>query len=139
MLVHSHPFAHVLRFERELDRLFDRPFGVSRAAAGAPLAVLPDADGVTVRAELPGVDPAAIQVNVENRVLTIGAERPVVQRQGGRTLLQERTTGAFTHTLRLADELDAEAISASAEHGVLTLRIPKRAEARPRKVNVQVS
>jgi HSP20 family protein len=141
MLVHTHPFTEVFRLERELERVFGRAFGAdpARAAQHAPLTMLPDADGVTLRAELPGVDPATIEIAVEDRVLTISAERPALRRENGQPRLQERRVGAFRQVLQLADDLDADAITAHAEHGVLTVRVPKRAEAKPRKVVVQVS
>ena len=142
MLVQWYPFADVSRFERDVARIVNRRFDFEPAGAAtgaAPVAVRADAEGVTVRAELPGVDPAAITLSVEGRVLTINAEREADKRENGRTRLQERTYGAFTHALHLADGLDAAAISAKAEHGVLTVRIPKRAEAKPRRIEVKVS
>jgi HSP20 family protein len=142
MLVRSYPFADFMTLERDLDRLVGRAFNVARPSpvtAAAPFVALPDAEGVTVRAELPGVDPAAIAITVENHVLSISAERPVEKREGGRTQLQERRFGAFSQSLRLADDLDAESVSAKAEDGVLTVRIAKRAEAKARQIEVNVS
>jgi HSP20 family protein len=142
MLVRSHPFANFFTLERDFDRIVERTFGFNRAvpaSAVAPVAVTPDADGVTVRAELPGVDPASITLAVENQVLTISAERCAEKRENGLPQLQERRYGTFTQALRLADDLDAAAITAKAEHGVLTVRIPKRAEAKPRQIEVKVS
>ena len=142
MLVHSHPFADFLRLDRDLDRLFGISSTVNRplpATLGSPVAVLPDADGVTVRAELPGVEPAAINISVENRVLTITAERPVVARDNGRLRLQERRSGAFSYAVRLSEELDPESVTAKAEHGVLAVRIAKRPAAKPRQIEVKVS
>ncbi|MDX2170528.1 MAG: Hsp20/alpha crystallin family protein [Deltaproteobacteria bacterium] len=142
MLVHSHPFADFLRLDRDLDRFFGRGFGFGRALPASlesPVAVVPDNDGVSLRAELPGVDPAAITLTVEDRVLTISAERPAPTRENSRTRLQERRSGTFTYAVRLADDLDAESISARAEHGVLTVRIAKRAEVKPRQIEVKVS
>ena len=128
--------------QRDVDDVFRRAFGFDRLA-GAPAAsaleVLPDADGVTVRAELPGVDPAAIAIGVEGRTLTIKAERNAEKRENGAYQLRERPYGALSHAFRLSDDLDAEAISAEAKHGVLTVRIPKRAEAKPRQIEVKVN
>jgi HSP20 family protein len=122
--------------QRDVDDLF-RAFGFDwPAPSAAPVAVSRDADGVTVRAELPGVDPANIAIGVEGRTLTITAERTPEQRQGGVHQLRERAYGTFKRTLRLSDDLDADAISAEAKHGVLTVRIPMRAEAKPRQIAV---
>lgn len=145
MLVHvrSPRSAHgTWSLQREVDDVFRRAFGFDRLAA-APAAsaieVRPDADGVTVRAELPGVDPAAIAINVEGRTLTIKAERHDEKREKGAYQLRERVYGSFTHAFRLSDDLDADAVSAEAKHGVLTVRVPKRAEAKPRQIEVKVS
>lgn len=127
--------------EREVDSIFQRAFGLDwpSAPAGSAFEVLPDADGVTVRAELPGVDPAAVAITVEGRALTISAERKGEEHQSGAYRLRERAYGQFSRTLRLADDLDADNISADAKHGVLTVRIPKRAEAKPRQIEVKVA
>lgn len=128
----------VRALQRDLDELFRAVgFGGSLAApAHAPVSVARDADGVTVRAEVPGIEPAAIAVSVEGRTLTISAERPAEQRQKGAYQLRERAYGKLSHTVRLSDDLDADAISAEARHGVLTVRIPTRAEAKPRQIAV---
>ena len=86
-----------------------------------------------------GVDPAAIAISAEGRTLTIRAERAPEERQNGTYQVRERAYGAFSRTLRLSDDLDVDGISAEARHGVLTVRIPKRAEAKPRQIAVTVS
>jgi HSP20 family protein len=142
MFFHRYPFDHFAAAERDVDHLLRRTFAVGRSRTApftTPLTTTADADGVTVRAELPGIDPAGISVSVEDRVLTIRAERQAEAREHGRTRVQERSYGAVTHAFRLAEDLDAEAISAKAEHGVLTVHIPKRAEAKPRQIPVQPS
>lgn len=126
--------------QREVDDVFRRAVGFDFAAAPASaLEVQPDADGVTVRAEVPGVDPAAITIGVEGRTLTITAERSAEPRENGAYQLRERTYGSFSHAFRLSDDLDAEAVTAEAKHGVLTVRIPKRPAAKPRQIEVKVS
>lgn len=145
MLVHvrdRRPARSAWSLQREVDDVFRRAFGFdvpSFAPAASALDVVPDADGVTVRAELPGVEPSAIAINVEGRTLTIKAERNAEKRENGSYQLRERAYGTFSHSFRLSDDLDAEAVSAEAKHGVLTLRIPKRAEAKPRQIEVKVS
>lgn len=144
MLVHvrrRRPVFDASALQRDVDALFraagfDRP---AAAAVHAPLTAHRDVDGVTVRAELPGVDPGAIAVTVEAGALTIRAERPAEQRQNGTYQLRERPCGTFSWAVRLADDLDADAVSAEAKHGVLTVRIPKRAEAKPRHIPVTAS
>lgn len=143
MLVHvrdRRPTHSAWGLQREVDDVFRRAFGFDRAVTpSSALEVQPDADGVTVRAELPGVDPAAITIGVEGRTLTIKAERSAEKRETGAYQLRERSYGAFSHSFRLSDDLDAEAVSAEAKHGVLTVRVPKRPEAKPRQIEVKVS
>jgi len=142
MLVRSYPFADFLPLERELDHLVTRTFGFPRAVqpnASAPVAITSDADGVTLRAELPGIDPAAVSIAVENHVLTISAESSTDKRENGQMRLRERRGGAFSQSLRLAEDLDADSISAASDNGVLTVRIPKRPEVKPRQITVKVS
>jgi len=145
MLVHvrdRRPSHDARNFQRDVDDVFRRAFGVDRFASvpfASALEVVPDADGVTVRAELPGVDPAEIKIDVEGRTLSIAGERTTEKRDNGAYQLRERAYGKFAQKLQLSDDLDADAISAEAKHGVLTLRIPKRPEAKPRQIEVKVS
>lgn len=143
MLVHvrdRHPLVDLRGFERDVDRIVRSAFGFDWPAPSAPaFSVVPDADGVTIRAELPGVDPNAVTIAVENRVLTLNAERSEEKRDAAGYRLRERTYGHFSHALRLADDLDADAVSAECRDGVLSVRIPKRAAAKPRQIEIKVA
>lgn len=145
MLVHvrdRRPAHSPWGLQRQVDDLFHRAFGFdwpTGAAAAAPFEVLPDADGVTIRAEVPGVEPSTIAVGVEGRTLTIKAERATEKRDNGTYQLRERAYGPFSHAFRLSDDLDPESITAEAKHGVLTVRIAKRAAAKPRQIEVAVA
>ena len=134
----------VRSLERDIDRIFNGAFGSALGFAwptrgNGAVEVTPDADGVTVRAELPGVDPAKISIGVDNRVLTIRAEREDAKRENGRYRLRERAHGTFSYSVRLGADLDVDAVSADSRHGVLTVRIPKRAAAKPRQIEIQTS
>jgi len=134
------PLVDVRTFDRDVDRIVRNALGVDAPAPAAPpFSVTPDADGVTVRAELPGVDPNAIRIAVENRVLTLTAARGTEPREPHGYRLRERTYGTFSHALRLSDELDADAVSAACRNGVLSVRIPKRAAIKPRQIEVKVA
>jgi HSP20 family protein len=85
--------------------------------------------------DLPGVQPETLDIDVERNVLTIKAERPA--RKGEwETLASERPTGLFSRQLVLGDNLDLEHVDADYEGGVLRLRVPVAAKARPRKVQI---
>jgi len=145
MLVHvreRHPRDDFSGLERDVDRIF-RSFwselGVPARSASFGYAVTPDAEGVTLRAEVPGVEPSAINIAVDGRTLTISGERTGEKRTDGQYRLRERSYGKFSRTFDLTDDLDANAIDASCREGVLTMRIPKRPEAKPRQIEVKTS
>ena len=134
MLMRTDPF-------RELDRLTQQVFGNSAGTWSRPTAMPMDAyrvgDSFVVAFDLPGVDPAAIDLDVERNVLTVKAERRPVQ-TGEHVEMQvaERPLGVFSRQLFLGDTLDADRIDASYESGVLTLRIPIAERAKPRKISI---
>ncbi|MET9350091.1 Hsp20/alpha crystallin family protein [Streptomyces termitum] len=87
--------------------------------------------------DLPGVDPDAIDIEIERNLLTVRAERrPLAQGDEVRTELSERPLGVFARRLLLADTLDPDGITATYEAGVLTLRIPLAERAGPRRISV---
>lgn len=131
----------LMRFDpfRELDRLTDEAFAATRPrTTPMPLDAYRDGERFFVTIDLPGVDPASIDVSVEKNVLTVSAERRIVRGEGQEWVVAERRPGTFTRQLFLGDTLDTDAIAARYEHGVLTLEIPVAEKAKPRKVQVNV-
>ncbi|HEU5470479.1 MAG TPA: Hsp20/alpha crystallin family protein [Actinophytocola sp.] len=134
MLMRTDPF-------RELDRLTQQVFGNTAGTWSRPTAMPMDAyragEEFVVAFDLPGVDPDAIELDVERNVLTVKAERRPVT-TGGNVEMQvaERPLGVFSRQLFLGDTLDTERINASYEAGVLTLRIPIAEKAKPRKITI---
>jgi HSP20 family protein len=87
--------------------------------------------------DLPGVDPDAIELDVERNVLTVKAERrPVAMGEHVEMQVSERPLGVFSRQLFLGDTLDMERIDAAYDAGVLTLRIPVAEKAKPRKIAI---
>lgn len=138
MLIRTDPF-------RELDRLTQQLFGIDDSVGTAarpammPMDAWRDGDNVHVELELPGVDPDAIDVDIDRNVVTVRAERPVDDQQTGpgvEQLAAERPRGVFSRQLVLGDNLDTEQISARYEAGVLRLEIPVAEQSKPRKVAV---
>ncbi|HEY3896044.1 MAG TPA: Hsp20/alpha crystallin family protein [Pseudonocardiaceae bacterium] len=132
MLMRTDPF-------RELDRLTHALFGTD-GTRSHPAAMPMDAyrqDGqFIVHFDLPGVDPASIDLNVERNVLTVKAERKTAHGEGVELQANERPRGVFTRQLFLGDTLDTDGVEASYDAGVLTLRIPVAQKAKPRKVEI---
>jgi hypothetical protein len=87
----------------------------------------------------PGVDPDAIELTVEQNVLTIRAERRFELEEGDELVISERPQGTFTRQLLLGESLDTDRLEADYDQGVLTLRIPVAEAAKPRRVEITKS
>jgi HSP20 family protein len=126
-----------MRFDplREFDRMFEQVWSQTRPAS-IPMDAYRHGDSIVVHLDLPGVDPASIDVTVESNAMTISAERHWQSVEGDQVLASERRQGSFTRQLFLGDGLDADKIHASYENGVLTVTIPLEQSARPRKIEV---
>ena len=94
---------------------------------------------LVVKADLPEVDPKDLDIRVENNILTIRGERKFEKKVSEENYLRvERAYGSFTRSFTLANTVNAEAIKADYQNGVLTLSIPKREEAKPKQIKVNV-
>ena len=97
-------------------------------------------DGLyTLRFDIPGVDPSHVDLTVEGGLLTVTAECPVEENEGATWLLRERPSGTHRREVRLGSRLDTGDVTASYDNGVLTVTIPVRQEARPRRVEISGS
>ena len=137
MLMRTDPF-------RELDRLTQQVFGNQPGTWTRPTSMPMDAyrsgDHFVVSFDLPGVDPDAIELDVERNVLTVKAERrPVATGEHVEMQVAERPLGVFSRQLFLGDTLDTDHIDASYDAGVLTLRIPVAERAKPRRITISAS
>jgi len=129
---------------REMDRLFNQ---VSRAVGGdthaMPMDLYRKDDVFTLKIDLPGVDPASIDIDVDDRTLTVRAERAAetvdtsVENNGW--VSRERSYGTYARQISLGRGLDTARIEATYVDGVLTLTIPVAEEAKPRKISVATS
>jgi HSP20 family protein len=134
------PVQGILELQRELDRFLRRPqewdVGVSGAGVFPPINLFADGDGIVVRAEVPGVEPQSIDVSIQRNTLNISGERPIKGRDKGSYHRRERRFGKFSRSVQLPQDLDTEKAAAECRNGVLTLRIPRRQEAKPRQVRI---
>jgi HSP20 family protein len=122
---------------RELDQLAQQLVSGGRSPRSFPMDAYRRGDDFYVHLDLPGVDPSSIDVTVESQNLTIAADRRFEQHEGDQILVSERPQGRFSRELRIGTTIDAENIDASYEDGVLTLRLPVAARAKPRRVEVR--
>lgn len=127
----------LMRFDpmREFDRMFEQAWSQTRQAS-IPMDAYRHGDSFVVNLDLPGVDPASIDVSVERNAVTVTAERHWQSVEGDQVVASERRHGTFTRQLFLGDGLDTDRIHASYENGVLTVTIPVAERAKPRRVEV---
>ena len=136
----SRPRAQSGTLERQVDQVLRDFWSVSGTPAfGFNCDVAPDKEGVTIRADVPGVPPAAINVAVDGRTLTISGERTSEKESDGAYSVRERHYGKFSRTFHLSDDLDTAAVEAECRDGVLSLRIPMRPGSKPRQIEVKAS
>lgn len=121
---------------QEMDRLMGQVLGSQRAAATMPIDLFRAGDHYVLHVDLPGADPGTIDVNVDDRTLTIRAQRTARTEDGVQWLAKERPVGTYARQLTVGRGLDLDAIAASYADGVLTLTIPVAEEARPRRIEV---
>ncbi|MEM7390864.1 MAG: Hsp20/alpha crystallin family protein [Verrucomicrobiota bacterium] len=121
------------------ERHFNHLLGPTEAASSGALAVnvWTTEDGVTLATELPGVDPDDLSVSVENGLLVLEGERkPHEAPEEARQVLQERSHGTFRKTLRLPFEVEESEVTARLKNGTLRIVLPRKAETKPKKINV---
>jgi HSP20 family protein len=137
------PFDGLLRLQRDLDRMFGKPslyMGMSGPSVFPPINIFSDKDGVVIRAEVPGIKADELTIDVDRGRVMLSGERKAgdAPKEGGYHR-RERRIGKFSRTLRLPDDLDPHEAKAELRDGVLTLRIPKAASARPRHIEVKAA
>lgn len=131
----------LMRFDtfRDLDRLAQQMFtgnGGPSTARSMPLDAFRRGDQFVINLDLPGVDPASIDLSVEKNVLTVRAERSWSPADGDEVLITERPQGSFTRQLFLGDNLDTDKVTANYDRGVLCVTIPVAEAAKPRRVQI---
>jgi HSP20 family protein len=127
---------------REIDRLFEDAVSGGRRAGGAAWSPAVDVKEtpreLTLEFELPGIDPAHVDVSVDAGVLTVRGEKREERKEGeeGRYHVIERSYGSFTRSFQLPPGIDEEQIEADFDKGVLCVRIPKAALPQPRRIQI---
>jgi HSP20 family protein len=122
---------------REFDQLAQQLLSGGRAPRSFPMDAYRRGDDFFVHLDLPGVDHDSIDVTVEGQSLTITAERRFKHEHEDEIIVKERPQGRFSRELRLSTMVDSGAIEATFEDGVLTLRLPVAAQAKPRRVEIR--
>jgi len=137
------PVGGLLTLQRELERVFDKPFGIDLGPSGPgvfpPVNVFADKDGYVVKLEVPGVAPEDVEIEAEGRTLTISGKRDVPPPTDGSFHRRERGYGQFSRSFQLPADLDLARADASYRHGILTIRVPKTEAAKPRQITIKAA
>ncbi|WP_372419881.1 Hsp20/alpha crystallin family protein [Actinotalea solisilvae] len=123
-------------------RWMDQILGTVREAAGPQVPTMPidlyrAGDHYVMHVDIPGADPGSVDVNVEDRTLTIRAERTGRTDADAQWLARERGTGTYVRQLTVGRGLALDRVEAAYADGVLTLTIPVAEEAKPRRIEIQ--
>jgi HSP20 family protein len=141
------------RMQAEMNRLFNGSLGTTPATAKEPsedlmtgvwspaVDVNEDASKIVLSADLPGVQKPDLEIQIEKDVLTLRGERRIERKGDDKDHYHryERVVGSFVRSFSLPPTVDAEKIGAELKDGILTLTLPKRPEAQPRQIKVNVT
>lgn len=146
-LIRWDPFQEMMDMRQRMNRMFEDfapmqgresmgewPQGM---AQNLPLDVSEDEESYTVRASIPGINPEDVEITLNNNMLTISGEtRAESESEKGQYHVRERRFGRFSRTISLPANIDDGQIDASSENGVLTIRLPKKEESKPRRISI---
>ena len=139
------PFREMEELRSRIDKIFEEFLGsLRRRELGAPRAWLPPVDiydagdELVVEMDLPGLRKEDIEIQMNEDTLTVRGERRRPEDEGRRYARSERVFGPFERSFSINVPIKVEEVKASYENGVLTLRLPKAEEAKPRRIKVEI-
>lgn len=139
------PFRDMSKAQEQMNRFLEDAFlrrtSDSSLTTWAPeVDIHETGDALVLEADLPGMEEKDLDVRVENNTLTIRGDRKFEKKVSEENYLRvERSYGSFSRSFSLPHTFDAESVQADYRNGVLTIRVPKREEAKPRQVKVNVA
>ena len=139
------PFRELTSLQNRMSRLFEEQYG-SRGeealTAGAfvpPVDIYEDEHSIQLKLEVPGIDQKALDVKVENNVLTVSGERKFEKEEKEENFRRvERRYGSFVRSFTLPTTVNTEDVTAEYTNGVLKVKLAKRAEAKPKQIKVNI-
>lgn len=135
------PFDELERMRRQIERFYEEattPFRRTRAGVFPLINLSEDKSNYYVRAELPGVKAADLDIQATSNNLAIAGERKIpTEEEGARYHRREREAGSFSRMISLPGAINATGVTASLENGVLTVIVPKAEIAKPRQIKVK--
>ncbi len=146
VLTRWEPFREFSTLQDRMNRLFRESFSgegrdesLTTSSFAPAVDVYEDEHKVTLKIEVPGIDEKDIDVRVENNTLTVHGERKIEKEEKEENYRRvERQYGSFTRTFTLPTSVDSEHVSANYDKGVLKINLPKKAEAKPKQIKVNV-
>jgi HSP20 family protein len=144
LLTRWDPFRDFSVLQDRMNRLFQEytPTGEEQLSTTnfvPPVDVYEDEHHVTLKAELPGVDPKNVDIRVENNVLTVRGERKFEKEEKEENFHRiERRYGSFMRSFTLPNTVNPDSVKADYENGLLKIQFEKRAEAKPKQIQVNI-
>jgi HSP20 family protein len=146
VLTRWEPFREFSTLQDRMNRLFRESFNdagkdesLTTSSFAPAVDVYEDEHKVTLKIEVPGIDEKDIDVRVENNTLTVHGERKIEKEEKEENYRRvERQYGSFTRTFTLPQTVDTENVSATYDKGVLKITLPKKAEAKPKQIKVNI-
>ena len=138
------PYREFATLQDRLNRLFHSSFGDSQdslttSSFSPAVDVYEDEHAVNLKIEVPGIDEKDLDIRVENNTLTVHGERKFEKEEKEENFRRvERQYGSFTRSFTLPQTVDAENVSANYDKGILKISLPKKAEAKPKQIKVNV-
>jgi len=146
VLTRWEPFREFSTLQDRMNRLFRESYNdagrdesLTTSSFAPAVDVYEDEHKVTLKIEVPGIDEKDIDVRVENNTLTVHGERKIEKEEKEENYRRvERQYGSFTRTFTLPQTVDTEKVSATYDKGVLKIALPKKAEAKPKQIKVNI-
>jgi HSP20 family protein len=141
-IVRWEPFRELSSLQTEMNRLFNAAFDTPTGNGGArrwtpAMDLVEGEDHFVLRADLPGMTQADVNIELEDNVLTVSGERKAEHESKGEGFYRvERSFGSFSRALTLPKGVDPEGVTASFTNGVLEVRVPKPEQRKPRKIAI---
>jgi len=146
VLTRFEPFREFATLQDRINRVFRESYSpegrdetLTTSSFAPAVDVYEDEHSVTLKIEVPGIEEKDIDVRIENNTLTVHGERKIEKEEKEENYRRvERQYGSFTRTFNLPTTVDSEKISANYDKGVLKIALPKKAEAKPKQIKVNV-
>jgi HSP20 family protein len=137
------PFLALERLQRALDRAIESPSPVWTTGFSGrvfpPVNIFSDENSARIRVEVPGLAAEDFSIETQGNTLTIKGERSPASAEKGQPHRRERWSGGFSRSFQLPQDLELDRAEASYARGILSLRIPKKEETKPRRLAVRSS